>query len=71
MALAQLAPKSLGDLGPISPLPDLSLPIDTRKEVGWSRGAYRPRAALPWPSPRSPSEIRHAGCVWVQNCLLH
>lgn len=71
MALAQLTPKSLCDLGPTSPIPDLSLPTSTRKEVDWSRGVYIQRAAYPWPLPREPSQIHDAGCVWVQNFLFH
>lgn len=70
MALAQLSLKSLGNLGPSSPPPDLSLAVGTRKEMGWSRRAYGLRAALPWLSPRCPSQIHHTGRVWVQSGLL-
>lgn len=52
LALAQLIPTSQCDLGPTLPIPNLSLPISTRREVGWSLGPYSQRAAPPWCLPR-------------------
>lgn len=64
-ALGQVTPTSQCDLGPTLPIPNLSLPIGTRREVGWSLGPYSQRAALPWCLPRD-----HRVCL-VQKRLLH
>lgn len=69
--LAQLIPTSLWDLGPTSPIPDLSLPIGTRREVGRSLGLYSQRACSALVLAQvSMSNSSHWVCL-VQNCLLH